>query len=62
MTIKVKSDSYDVEFNIDGYATINEYIDAIFYALIIDGFNKDTVVKGFESKVLELKEENDGQE
>lgn len=62
MTIKVKTNSFDAEFNLNEYATINEYVDAIFYALIIDGFNKDTVVKGFESKVLELKEENDGQE
>lgn len=62
MTIKVKSTSYDVEFNISEYATINEYIDAIFCALRIDGYTKDTIVKGFESKVLELKEENDGQE
>jgi len=62
MTINVKSTSCDVEFNIDEYATINEYVDAIFHALIIDGFNKHTIIKGFESKVLELKEENDGQE
>jgi len=61
MTIKVKTNSFDVEFNLNEYATINEYVDAIFHALIIEGYNKDTIVKGFESKVLELKEENDGQ-
>lgn len=63
MTIKVKSDSCDVEFAINEGASINEYVDAIFFALIIDGFHKNTIVKGFESKVLELKElENNGQE
>jgi len=61
MTIKVNTTSCDVEINIGEYATINEYIDAIFYALIIDGFNKGTISKGFESKALELKEEDDGQ-
>ena len=61
MTIKVKTDSFVAEFSLDEYATINESVDAIFYALIIDGFNKDTIVKGFEKKVLELKEEDNGQ-
>lgn len=61
MTIEVKSSSCEVDFNIGEFATINEYIDVIFNALIIDGFHKDTIVKGFESKVLELKEESDGQ-
>lgn len=62
MTIKVKSNSCNTEFIINDEATIHEYIDAIFNALIIDGFHKDTIVKGFESKVLELKEDNYGQE
>ena len=51
MTIKVKSDSCDTEFVINDEARVNEYVDVIFFALLLEGFSRSTIISGFNEKL-----------
>ena len=62
MTIKVKSISCDAEFTINDGATIHEYMDVIFHALILEEFHRNTIISGFKEKLRELDEFKNGQE